>query len=353
MSQSSVVLPLVSPPMSDVLRRKLGATRAPKKTGSVSVESLLRKTMPRDADAALSMELNVLAFTTTSLDKAELVAGLAENDLIYLVETGNGARGLAILDPGLVTAIIEVQVSGRISDKPPNDRVPTRTDAIVAGEIVDRWLTSAEEVVGAAGLDPAWPMAGFERMPGRLSEREVDLLLEPLEFRMTDIQFSLGGGAKTGQLRLAAPRLVPLLEGKETTRAARVRGHMPNLPVEMRAILARLPLGVTHARELKVDDLLPLPDGCLQHVRLETRQERLVREVHLGQLGGKKAVRLIDATSGETQGETTEQTLPKPLQSKPGNDGQNLLPAAPVHADGDGSPDLPELPALDDATCDG
>lgn len=61
--------------MSDVLRRKLGASRPPKKPSAVSVEALLRKTMPRDADAVLSLDLLVKEFTALSFDKAELIEG--------------------------------------------------------------------------------------------------------------------------------------------------------------------------------------------------------------------------------------------------------------------------------------
>ncbi len=350
--------------MSDVLRRKLGANRAPKKTSGVSVESILRKTMPRNADAVLSMDLRLLAVSTSSVEKEELLEAVVPSDLLFLVENSDGARGIAILDPQLMTAIIEAQVSGKVTDKPPPDRAPTNTDAIVASEILDTWLATAEAAVIEAGLDSAWPMIGFERSPGKLTVREADLLLDPVEFRVTDVELSLGGGLRTGRLRFAAPRLLPLLEGQISTRAAKVRRHLPDLPVEMRAVLARLPLGVSRIGDLKPDEVLPLPAGCLQHVRLETRAEDLIREVRLGQLGGKKAVRLtgLSAVGEEMPGiASAPAALAPAMEADLPVLGEAAVPGDPVgdlpdlpeinepafEPSGD-LPDLPELPDLPD-----
>lgn len=340
--------------MNDVLKRKMSATKTPKKAAAVTLDSLMRKTMPRDADAVLSLDLLVNSFTIFALENAELREGIGPNDLIYLLEDKTGARGIAVLDPGLTAAITEVQVAGRVSEKPPPERAPTRTDGIVVGEIVDRWLDSAEVAAAEAGLDSAWPLAGFERQPVSISRREAELLLEPVEFRTIDIALDLGGCGRSGRLRLAAPRAVALLEQKMKTTAARVRVHLPELPVHFHVVLTRIPMSVSQVRGLAVGDHVPLPEGCLGRVRLETSDGKTIQRGRLGQLEGRRAVRLSEDGTDEAPG-TALSPLPSartPIAAVP------ELPDLPGLPEPAGAPealmpelpDLPELPELPDLT---
>lgn len=320
--------------MNDVLKRKLGVSQVSRQPGGVSVEAVLRKTMPRDADAVLSMDLSVLSFASALRDRSQVLAELPDNALLYLLEDDEGARGLAVLDPALVAGIVEFQVSGRVSQADPEARAPTRTDGIVVSEIFDKWLATADTALAEAGLVASWPINGFERAQRSLTGRDAALLLEPGELRCIDVILSLEGGAKTGRLSLAAPRRVPSVQGQgAATTAARLRGRLPDMQVGLRAVLVRLPHAVDAVRRLRPDQVLDLPDGCLQHVRLETRDGRLIREVHLGQLDGKKALRLLGApASGSAR------LLPQPSQ-----------PDAALIAAPQAEPDLPDLPQLPDA----
>lgn len=332
--------------MTDVLKRKLGASRAPKKSSGITLEALLRKTMPRDADAVLGLDTSVAEFTAVMLEKQGLRENIGPHDLVYLLESPDGEKGLAILDLSLTAAVVEIQVSGRVSEASPPERSPTRTDGIVVGEIVDRWLESGQNAAEAAGLDGAWPLSGYVRATVPVNRREAELLLEPVEFRVLDISLTLGAGERVGQLRLAAPRAIPLLEQRENTTAARVRGHLPQLSVAMRAVIANLPLGIADVRDLSDETFLPLPDGCLNHVRLETREGRLIREVRLGQLDGKKAVRFRQADE-ESASVTPSVTAVGPALSPKDSAELPELPAPGFSPEGQAAlPELPDLPPL-------
>ena len=254
-----------------------------------------------------------------------------------------------------MAGIVEFQVAGRVSQADPEDRPPTRTDGIVVGEIVDRWLVTAETAITEVGLGTNWPLAGFERVHGRLSPREAALLLEPGDLRTIDISLSLEGGAKTGRLRLSAPPGDLAVDIHGATTAARVRGHLPDLRVDLRAVLIRLPQAVGAVGRLRPGEVLGLPDGCLQRVRLETCDGRLIREVQLGELDGQKAVRLFAGAHAPT----SAPLLPQPsaleapgqvqLPTDAGLPDLPSLPGADVLATiGDGLPDLPEAGALPD-----
>lgn len=338
--------------MSDVLKRKLAARQAPRPATGASVEGILRKTMPRDADAVLSLDVAVMTFSMGMQEKADLLGAMRSTDLVFPLQSGGGSRGFVMLDGALVSALIEVQVSGSVSSHPPVERIPTRTDGIVVGEVVDRWLATAEVAVGEAGLVAAWPFAGFERMPRNITRREADLLLEPGEFRLVEIGISLDGGKRDGCLRLAVPHTLPE-SGIGATLAARVRGHLPDCRVELRAVLARVPQEMDRVRELKVHDVVVLPEDCLRCVRIETLGGQLVGRARLGQLEGKKAVRLSDADTPTPTGVPLPEAPATGLavEDNAGGEGLPTLPephdaVAPPAQEGPAGelPDLPDFP---------
>lgn len=319
--------------MSDVLRRKLAARRSPQAKNGISVEAVLRKTMPRDADSLLSLDLSVSEVTIGVCARDAVLAVIEPFHLAFLMETSGGVRGAMFLDPGLLAGIVEVQVSGRVTERAPIERHATRTDAIVVSEVLDAWLATAEATMEEVGLAMNWPAAGFERIAGHLTRREVELLLEPVEFRTVTIALSLGGGAKTGTLTLATPRLDAVHDGHAHSTATQVRAHLPDLPVTLNAILARIPLDMSRAQALAPDTVLPLPDGCLRKLRIETPAGRLIREGQLGQSEGKRAVRLGGGAAGTPQ---TLGMLAAPSAPMPGEAAPPELP------DAVGLPDLPE-----------
>lgn len=347
--------------MSDVLRRKLGTRRAPRAANSVSVEAVLRKVMPRDADTVLSLDLAVTGVTTVWSDRDTLLEAMGACHLAFLMESEAGLRGAILLDPDLLAGIIEFQLSGRVSERPVSSRPPTRTDAVVVGEILDAWLATAESAMKEVGLEAGWPAIGFERVPGHLSRREIALLLEPVEFRSVDIVLSLYGGAKTGLLSIATPRIDASHDGHIHSTPARVRTHIPDLPVALHAVLTRLPVAMMKARRLEPDVVFPLPDGCLQNVRLETSAGRLIRLVQLGRVDGKRAVRLgrsahkgavemLSAPPHEAFAPAPSglPELPESVEGSTAVTGLKDLPGVGALPELPGFPALPELPELPD-----
>ena len=353
--------------MSDsatVLRRKLSPSRPSSVPGGSSVETLLRKTMPRDADDLLKLDLTVTSVIQGQQDKAALLAAIETTDLIYLLEGASGARGICKVSPGLLAALTEVQMSGRVSSSPPAERTPTRTDGIVAGDIIDRWMASAVQAGEDESLSSALPIIGFKRANVVLNKRNTDLSIDPLIFRTMTIEVSLGNQAKTGTLSFAVPETSHVKAGETSTAAAQMRRHIPDMVAPLRVVLARLPVGVERVRNLSQGDLLDVPIESLLNVRLEGMDGRMIAPARLGQLDGKKAVRLsmggdqvkpmLAAAAGAAMAEVEPQLSDLPqLPDLPPDD----LPDLPgLPSDGDRSElpdlndisDLPDLPGLPD-----
>lgn len=249
-------------------------------------------------------------------------------------------------------------MSGRVSTAEAATRVPTSTDGVVASEIVDRWLTSATEAVEKAGLVTSFPAAGYQRANGILNKREADLLLEPGQYRVFEIELSLGGGAKTGTLTVALPIVRKTVHLPEMAKADGVRAHLPNLPVTLQVVLARLPLEIGKLRSLAKGDLLDIPAEALRQVRLESKNGKAVGSARLGQLGGYRAVLVAGKDGGApdmTAGLAGVGALP-PMPEEgptlpdipplPATTALPDLPALPVSGDMPALTDLPDLPDL-------
>ncbi len=141
------------------------------------MESVLRVAMPRDADEVLSMDLMVMGVEPITEKKPGILERIQPLDLVYLLETPERDRGIAILTPPLLTALVEVQMSGRVSEAPPPERMPTRTDGVMAAEMFDRWIATMARLLPEAGLDGVFPIEGYTRAPETIRKREADLLL--------------------------------------------------------------------------------------------------------------------------------------------------------------------------------
>lgn len=343
-----------------LIRRKLLPARSANAPGGGSVAALLRKTMPRDADELLGLDLSVGSVALGEAEKTALIAGISPHDLVYPLEAEDGARGTCRVSPPLVAGLIEIQMSGRVSatEKPP--RAPTRTDGILCGEIVDHWLETACRVAGEADLTASLPTAGFSRRSKVLDRRNAELWLEPVSFRTLSVDLTLDG-SKSGTLVFATPSpMQAALPGGKY--AAGMRRHLPDLRAEMRVVLARMPLSVSRARKLAVGDVIDVPLNSLRNVMLEGASGHLIAEGRLGQMGGRRAVRLVPPGGTETAGDAlpfdlpmadpeagTPPGLPKiPAGAKP----PNGLPELPDLPEGAGAlpdlPDLPDLPELPD-----
>lgn len=270
-----------------ILRRKARPARTRPPQGGAA--DAWRRVLPRAAADGLGLELSVAGVAEREVDLHRDLAAEEGALLLMLVEAGL-PTGLAVLDEGLLAALIEVQTTGRVFSGRREPRPPTAVDAALARPAIDDWLAGVAEARGQ-GL---WPRAGAA--PPDL--RAALLKLEEGRWVETRVDLDLGGGRRTGRLRLFLPIRAPAPASAEAgSLAAAV------LPVEtsLEAVLARIrvPLGTVVA--LEPGQLLPLPGVSLRRIRLEAPLGRPVATVHLGQSRGFRAVRILAGGAGEPQ----------------------------------------------------
>lgn len=337
---------------ASVLKRKL-VPRLAKALVDCTVETLLRKTMPRDADRLCGLDLVVDDVAFIDTDAGDLISALAETELVYRMTNEKGANGLCIVSPELLAGLIESQLYGYVTSAEAPERKPTRTDGIVVAALVDAWISSALSVSAHEGM-AAMPFAGYTRQDGVLDQRNAGLLIEPSRYSKMVVKLTLGDNAKSGTLCLAWPeRAQQGLTGEHLSN--RMARHLSKLNAPMRVVLARLPLSMDRVRGLKKDDIIDVPLAALVSVKLEGVDGTPIATGRLGQANGLRAVRL-----NSENGRATLTALAAPDVTTPGKppDMADLttLPSVATMPDihdlpdippiGGGLPGLPDLPDM-------
>jgi flagellar motor switch protein FliM len=253
-------------------------------------------TLPRAADDHLGIELSILSVQEGVAHGETLVSDLATDCLLLLMRDGQGRRGLCALDPAFLAAIIEAQMTGRIGTAPLAPRRPTATDAAIASGLVDAICAAFDAAVAECAPPPPWRGA---RVAGFLPDARAALMTLPEgPLHRAGIVADLGAGARRGLLTL----VMPPAQGPVAARAGRaarrtlgqeLRPVVAEGRVTLEAVLHRLRMPLARIGALAPGDLIPVPATALNAISIEGADGRRVSGARLGQLDGRKAVRII------------------------------------------------------------
>jgi flagellar motor switch/type III secretory pathway protein FliN len=158
--------------------------------------------------------------------------------------------GLAVVDAALMTALIEVQTTGRVTASRREPRAPTAVDAALVRHALDGWFAGLSD----AGEGQRWPA-----VLGPVPDLRAALLkLEEGRWTETRVDLDLGGGKREGRLSLYLP--VP----REARRDDPAALQTVVLPVEtvLDAVLCRVRVPLRTVLSLAPGQLLPLPGSA-------------------------------------------------------------------------------------------
>lgn len=285
-------------PAHPALRRKLVARRPGADIGRMTPLKGFRLAFARAAPDSVDMDVAVRQVSETRLGRDLLRDRLPDNALITLIE-GHGRRfGLAVFDPDSVAAAVEAQTMGQVSATPPPPRAPTRTDAVLLADLVDR----VHEILEAetAEVELGRTAQGFRYATVLDGPRAVGLTLEDVTYRLFDLRVDLGGSvARPGRILFAYPALDPVatLHTPDAWASALERAVEP-AEAEISAHLARVTLPFDRLASLGPGDLIPIPRDALVRVALVAASGVTLGRGRLGQAGGRKAVRLTSPEDG-------------------------------------------------------
>lgn len=288
-----------------VLQRKTSARRATADISPLTPTGALGTALRRAGQdiASLSISVGDAAEGTTVLE--DVLSELPEQALLCMVEGPDSSFGMAILDAQLFASLVEAMTIGNLSATAPANRAPTRTDAAICADFVDRTLECFEAEAQDAGLPMAALVSGYRYALPFMDPQVISLTLENVVYRRFRIQMGLEGGARQGVLTLILP-LEPSSKSTQETSdgdeaaVQTVADVALTCRAELRANLHEVQLPVIDVAGLEVGMVLAVPVHALGQVSLLDTDGAEVTTCRLGQVRGQRALRIGPAQAFET-----------------------------------------------------
>lgn len=280
------------------MKRKAGAQRPPPEIGAMTPAKALRASLTQAAEdvAGLICHPGVVEETRTTIDAfCEACEG---NQLIALLEGPERRFGIMLFDTQVLGALIEMQTTGRVASKPAEDRPPTRTDAIMCADVIDAVLEGLESRAAEADLPLAPALGGFRYAMALSEVRAIPMTLENIPYRLYAIPVDLGQGAKQGTVQLLLPFNPPGRGPRDPAEVSSFTDTLSGLVMETEAhltgTLVRMDMPLSKVMALEVGAIIPVDIDALRHVAIEDVDGRVVAHGRLGQVEGKRALRITD-----------------------------------------------------------
>ena len=322
-----------------VIHRKAQTARAEYQARAMSPAKALRLALATSADKMFDLPLVVSALEQVELSQTALRPEFS-GGLMVLLDGPRGACGAVCLDAALLGALIEVQTTGRVTDRPPQDRPVTRTDAAIAAPLIDATLQGAEALLSEDAPDH-WA-SGYRFGVMMEDARAMTLALHAAAFHVFRLYIEAGDIGRPGVLTVLlpvpeAPAQKPGGAAKDTALQRTLEQSAMDVPVRLEAVLGRTTQPLGKVCTLKEGDVLPFSMDRPMQIRLEASQKHVVALARLGQMNGARAVRL--SPGGDSP---PARTAPAP-QAAPPRRADEGRPGPTGHSIND----MAEHPALD------
>jgi len=312
------------------MRRKAGAGRPPPEVGRITPSRALRMAIAQAAQEVAGLTASAAVGEDARVSLSEACETLPDHPLIALVEGPQGRFGLVVLDPQTVGALIEMQTTGRVVPRPADPRAPTRTDAVMCADFIDRLLEVFERRVDEAAIDAAPALTGYRYAIALAEARAIPMTLDDVAYRQFGADVDLGRGAKAGGIQLVLPFDKPGRRAGGPNNASAfnlaLQALVMDSQAELRATLMRRRMPLAEVSAWGVGTRIEVKRAALAAVVIEDVEGRAVAEGRLGRAAGHRAIRLtIEAPARAAPPEPGA----LPDQASPAGAGENQAAAPP------------------------
>jgi flagellar motor switch protein FliM len=332
-----------------VLGLKAQAAQKAFEARDMSPSKALRRALARAADTLWDLALVCQGVNAEILDQDGVIAALRPGQLLLLLDGPDGAVGLCAVDRAVLTGVVEVQTIAQVTTLAVDeDRELTTTDAAMMAPLLDGAMQRFADNLDDHPLREQ--LEGFRFGAMVEDARAASLLLDAPGYRSFEVAIDLALGRRKGTLRVILPDRP---RRRETARQEdAVAGPGPHeallerLPARLDCLLTGLVLPLSRAQALKPGDLLPLPEPAAQSAVLCAAGGQRVAGGHMGQLDGRRAVRLAWPVGAYGQAEPDHLSGGSTPDPAPAKAAPPAPQVEPVEAEK--TPDaLPDLPPLD------
>lgn len=274
------------------LLRKLSAGREDLKNRPRSVLRALRLGFARAAADRLNLPLAVIGAKQSLQSVNDLVDAVGD-DWLLLFLTGPDGVAAACLDPNAVSAILQTQTIGQVTETAPEARAFTNTDAAMTAPLLEAALAKAAELAENASDEVG--LIGYEYMSRAQDLRSVCLTLVEDMYCGFELTVDLAGGIRQGHIFVLLPRQSSQVEDcliPEADEGPSLEQSSGVVRAELNAVLCRMSVPLSDLSGLSAGDILPLQHARLDRTEILAIDRSRTAVGRLGQCGGLRAVRV-------------------------------------------------------------
>lgn len=284
---------------TSILRRMLGQQTQDVAQSPLTSSRAVRMALTKAAHDSVGLVAAVKSVDEVVLPLEEMLAGLTTGLMLIALHRNEQMAGLIAMDMQMRAAVAEMQTVGQLSDKAAEDRSATGTDKRMCDPLLRAFLTALPNAVMGTEFE-GWldGVSHHEIVP---TVRNAGLVLDDREYRILSLTVDLGTAGRSGQIILVLPISIlagpPSIEVREDVDWATVfHAAVSAAPMTLNAELHRFTVPLSLADSLQVGETLALPGCTVSSVRLRASDGQLVRHAKLGQVGGKRAIRIEPET---------------------------------------------------------
>ncbi len=286
--------------MTSLIGRKARSGRELQAARAMSLGRALRLTAAKQADRLMGLALNTLGVTRSAASVEALSDLLPAQCLILLMDGPDHQVCAAVLDPELVSGLIQQETMGKVTAPlaASTPRAHTATDAALCAPFVEALMGNAASMPEEAADREL--LRGY-RFGVRAQEPRVALLaLDRLDYEVVCMTLDLAGGVRSGTLTLILPQPVaPATPQSEEEHGEASPGRPQTLSktvlqlnAQLTVALTRLSLPLQTVSDFKPGDLVDLNMSSLAQALVIDVDGKVVSRATLGQLDGMRAVQL-------------------------------------------------------------
>jgi flagellar motor switch protein FliM len=284
--------------VNPILARKLGqaqktAPEAPESAKSPTRQ--MRRALGRAADNAVGLSASVLGISEDVMDAESLIEKGPEGWVVLGLRSGDAAgfSWLFLVDQPMRSALIEMQTMGSLLPLAQAQRPVTRTDAVMSVPFAANLLAELGEVDFGA---PDVNLASYDIGPVE-NLRTAGLVMMQGSYRVWRVSVQLGGGEAQGEMLIALrPKEanVPKPVVNTNTWSKNLHNALGDAPADLDAVLSKMTLPIGMIEAFEVGQVLQLAGTTVGSVTLTGPGGEKVSTARLGQVAGKRAVRIED-----------------------------------------------------------
>lgn len=285
-AQNSILRRMTNPQTDEVAQSPLTTSRA------------VRMAITKAAYDTLGLVVSVTAVEEIVQPLDDMLADLADDLMMVALQRKSEPVGLIGLDMQMRAAVVELQTMGKVAKNAPEPRIATSTDKQMSDGLLAAFLQDLS--LSVAGTEFEGWLDGLSHHNVIVGIRAAALLLDDRDYRVLRLSVDLGVDGRTGSVVIALPLLsvavapqAPIVDKLPWDPA--FREAVSNTASVFDVELHRFRIPLAQADNLAVGQVLPLPGCTVSSARLISLDGRVALPAKLGQIGGKRAVRIEQA----------------------------------------------------------